>query len=374
MKNNELDVLNILRGVGALFVIFYHFFIFFFTQQTFSASLLCIEPIELAEPFYLSVINSFPINLGHFGVSFFFLISGFLIPSSLEKWSSLKEFLTHKFFRLWPSYVFCFLIGLLFVFGFFLLFEQSLPYSFSHVLSYILWMRDIFHYPYIDGSVWTLEIQIKFYIFAGIIWYFCKKNFLENIFIISLSFSLAAFTVYILWEGEDVWWLYLIKLGRLDLKYFLFMLFGTCLHSFYQKQISFYKFFFFCSLLLISFLSPLFQPVSFEKTNGYLLGIIIFYFLILVSSESKKERHNGVLRKVIMKISKISYPLYVGHVLPGYTLMYLMIYYELSLYIGIFIALPLIFLIAYFTHIYIEKPFIAFSNKSKQLQHTLKLA
>src|ERR1700722_19236482 len=157
MYKNELPFLNVIRGSSALLVLFFHFFIFFFEAQPFSARLLGVEPLNLSDPFYLSYFNAIPLNLGHLGVSFFFLMSGFFIQSSLEKYNLVRPFLIHKFLRLWPCYAFCFAVGLLFVFLFSILRDDIYPYSFDHMLSYFFWTRDIFGYSYIDGAVWSLE-------------------------------------------------------------------------------------------------------------------------------------------------------------------------------------------------------------------------
>ena len=146
MVKNEYYILDILRGLGALFVIFYHFFVFFFDHQTFSAGLFNLEPVELSRPFYLDMINMLPFDIGHLGVAFFFLISGFLILPSLERYGSLKNFLKHKVFRLWPAYGVCFSLGLLFIAGVFALQGWEFPYTFGHVLSYFFWIRDLGHY------------------------------------------------------------------------------------------------------------------------------------------------------------------------------------------------------------------------------------
>jgi peptidoglycan/LPS O-acetylase OafA/YrhL len=179
MYKNELPFLNVIRGSCALLVIFFHFFVYFFTQQKMSAGLINAEPLDLVDPAYLPYITAIPLNIGHLGVTFFFLMSGFFIQPSLEKYNLLRPFLIHKFLRLWPTYAFCFGIGLIFVFFFAELRNDLYPYSFGHMLSYFTWTRDLFNYSYIDGSVWSLEVQIKFYILAALLWCFFRHRFLE---------------------------------------------------------------------------------------------------------------------------------------------------------------------------------------------------
>lgn len=358
MIKKKYCILSVLRGLSALFVLFYHFFIYFFVSQEASAKLLQIEPVDLLEPFYLQAIKDFPIDIGHLGVAFFFLISGFLILPSLERYVSLKVFLVHKLFRLWPSYAVCFSSGLLFVALFYLLRTSAFPYEPGHILSYFFWVRDLFHYPFIDGAVWSLEVQIKFYLLAGIVWSLGKKNFLEKMCFLTLLTSFVVYGLYS-WLDDELSWFYLIILARRNLKYFILILLGTCIYALDKKQISWPKAVGLCSLLLACFVSPLFSSPDIAKTTSYLFGFFAFSYFILFHPQS--TRAEGLHHKLIHWVSNISYPLYIGHVLPGYVIMYFMIDHGLSVYLGIFIAFFYVFLMAEVVHKKIES---VFSNKS----------
>lgn len=363
MVKNEYYILNILRGLGALFVIFYHFFVFFFEYQSSSAGLFCMEGVELERPFYLDIVNALPFNIGHLGVAFFFLISGFLILPSLERYGSFKDFLTHKVFRLWPAYIVCFAMGLLFVYGFFALQGWGFPYSLGHVLSYFFWVRDLGHYSYIDGAVWTLEIQIKFYLFSALIWQFGKKNFLEKMCAVTLGLSLLTYVLYNITAGDDLWWSYLVVLARKNLKYYILMLMGTLFYSFYKKTLSLQRSLLLGVLFLGAFLSPLFSSPDLLKTHSYLIGLVVFGYFILFDKKSLQgQRKNN---RFLGWVSNISYPLYIGHVLPGYMLMYFMISQGINVFWGIGLALVYSFLMADIVHKQVEKKFLAFFKQGK---------
>ena len=361
MIKQEFHILNVLRGLSALFVIFYHFFVFFFSHQEMSAGLLQIEPLDLPEPFYLQLLGDFPLNLGHLGVAFFFLISGFLIQPSLERYGSLKSYLTHKVFRLWPSYALCFFMGLLFVMAFSYLRGSPFPYTFGHLFAYFFWARDIFHYSFIDGAVWSLEIQIKFYLFAGIVGCLWKKNFLEKMVFLTLFMSFLVYGLYALFDGEEFSWFYLVILARRNLKYFLLILLGTCIYSLYKKDISWQKWAGLSSLLLVAFISPLFNSPEVAKTISYLSAFSIFSYLIFFPVENIQTQ--GVFHRFVKWVSGISYPLYIGHVLPGYVMMFYAIEQGLSVYWGIFSALVYVFLMAEIVHKKVEVSFLKRSQK-----------
>lgn len=355
MYKNELPFLNVIRGSSALLVIFFHFFIFFFTAQQMSAGLIGAEPLDLTAPAYLSFFEEFPINVGHLGVSFFFLISGFFILPSLEKYNLARPFLVHKFLRLWPAYAFCFGIGLVFVYFFSLLRNDIYPYSFDHVLSYFFWVRDIFGYAYIDGSVWSLEVQVKYYIFAAIIWYFWRHKFLEAMTISLLALCAIGFAIHYGGWLEDSSYEYLVYVFNKEIKYFLLITLGICFYTHYKKVHSVLKPLGFGLLLLGCFASPFSYPTRAELMNTYYLGIFLFACSVLFTNMGQKR--TGYASKAMEWVAKISYPLYVGHVLPGYTIMYYLLEKGVNVYLTIFIALCVSFLIAYIAHEKIEKVF-----------------
>lgn len=368
MDNKKYQILNTLRGLSALFVIFYHFFIFFFLHPEMSARLIDADILDAEIPFYLPVLTDIPLDIGHLGVTFFFLISGFLILPSLERYQSLKTFLVHKVFRLWPTYVVCLLLGIGFVAVFHYWRDTEFPYSFSHVFACLFWVRDIFHYPYIDGVVWTLEVQLKFYLFMAILWYFSQKNFLEKGCALIVGLSLLVYGLYAFWGDEYPSWFYLVLLARKTLKYWTLIFLGTCLYSAYKKQVSRLKAFFLCVLLLGTFVSPLFYLSNTPLTVSYLLGFFIFTFLIFFSPSFSRPplKATAPLKKTLNWVSGISYPLYIGHVLPGYTLMFMALEEGLSVFIGLFVGLLYVFLMAFLVHQKIEIPFIKLNKKWRE--------
>src|SRR5262245_47244671 len=83
---NRLAFLDVARGIAALVVLFEH-------------------GLEQCIPHYLDW--SLPrLNLGRIGVLLFFLISGFIIPASLEQGGSQARFWLRRLFRLFPLYWF----------------------------------------------------------------------------------------------------------------------------------------------------------------------------------------------------------------------------------------------------------------------------
>src|SRR5690349_5104786 len=85
--DRRLDFLDALRGCAALAVVFQH----------------AAQSLWLGyRTFAFSIFD-----LGNFGVVLFFLCSGFIIPISLERQGSLKDFWLRRLFRLFPLYWSC---------------------------------------------------------------------------------------------------------------------------------------------------------------------------------------------------------------------------------------------------------------------------
>ena len=84
---NRLFFIDVLRGIAACMVIFQHLF-------------------EIKSAWFNRFSSDY-FQAGVFGVSLFFIISGFVITLSIEKASSLVGFWIKRFFRIYPLYLFC---------------------------------------------------------------------------------------------------------------------------------------------------------------------------------------------------------------------------------------------------------------------------
>jgi peptidoglycan/LPS O-acetylase OafA/YrhL len=337
-------LLEHIRGGAALLVLFYHFFIFFFTEQVFYANLLQAQPLQLIFPKYLEYFINFPINIGYLGVSFFFLISGFLIQPSLQHYPSWRIFLKNRFLRLWPTYSFCFIVSLLFVSVFSYLSNKSFPYTFSHLIASIFWVRDLLNYSFIDGALWTLEIQIKFYLLSAIIWYGWRNYFLERMIVLNL---ILVVSIYLCCQyiNEFSPSFYLVILWVKYLRYSSFILLGACGYQVYTGRMSWLKAILMSVCLLLLFLSPGTNFLVTIDIKSFCFGFCLFLGLIFSKGLHKKRK--GFFSNLCRKMSVISYPLYLTHVVPGYTIIYLSQSYGFTIYQGTLAALGGSFLIAY---------------------------
>lgn len=142
----ELDAL---RGLAALAVVVFHFTSHY--QRLYGHN----GPLP------------FEFDVGNYGAHFFFVISGFVIFMTLERTKHVRDFVVSRFSRLFPAYWAALLITLVTV--------QTVGLPGQHVstrdaLFNVTMMADFFGAHEVDGSYWTLQIELFFYL-QMMIWF-----------------------------------------------------------------------------------------------------------------------------------------------------------------------------------------------------------
>src|SRR4051794_9008850 len=168
MSDGRLQFAQTLRGSAALCVVVMHYCIGYWQPagRTDVAALINAPelPATIGIPPLLQFLQTTPwFNPGQFGVALFFLISGFVIPFSLRS-STTSGFLIGRVFRLFPVYAIGFSISLLAILATSIYFGRPWPLRLDQVMiHYVPGLRDLLRSREIDGIVWTLEIEVKFY-------------------------------------------------------------------------------------------------------------------------------------------------------------------------------------------------------------------
>jgi len=143
-QGSRLGWLDVLRGIAALAVVFDHFDGFL--------------PVRIVNGVYQWI------DPGNYGVFVFFIISGYIVPASLERKGSVRTFWVSRLFRLYPLY--------LFAIGFAMLLwaahvgdlrgEGSDPET--SVLSQLLMMSNVLGGVNLPNVVWSLSYEMIFYL------------------------------------------------------------------------------------------------------------------------------------------------------------------------------------------------------------------
>ncbi len=140
----RLAWLDALRGFAALCVVFDH------------GSTLLLRPAR-------DVLYQW-LNLGQYGVFVFFLVSGYIVPASLERKGSLSAFWTSRAFRLYPLYAVALgLAAVAYWTG-----HGTMRGAEHHPLtagaSWLLMLPNLLTGPNVPNVTWTLSYEMVFYL------------------------------------------------------------------------------------------------------------------------------------------------------------------------------------------------------------------
>lgn len=106
-------------------------------------------------------------GFGNYGVHLFFLISGFVIFMTLERTQTAMQFVVSRFSRLFPAYWAAILISAAVVYTIGMP-SQRLPWR-DVVLDFTM-IQEVLGGEHLDGSYWTLEVELFFYV-QMLIWF-----------------------------------------------------------------------------------------------------------------------------------------------------------------------------------------------------------
>jgi len=108
-----------------------------------------------------TVPPSFGFPAGNYGVQLFFLISGFVIFMTLERTRSAADFVVSRFSRLFPAYWASIAVTAAVVYTIGLPQQQLGAWDLALNLTMVQQLLGVEH---LDGSYWTLQIELFFYI------------------------------------------------------------------------------------------------------------------------------------------------------------------------------------------------------------------
>lgn len=145
----RLAWLDALRGFAALTVVWFH-----------------LSPLVLGTERHLAIMRH--IDLGKYGVLLFFLVSGYVIPMSLERHGSLRRFWIGRLCRIYPAYLAAIaLVAVLAVAGWGSWQQSFTTQTVSAVLGHATMMTELLG---LHGAVrvfWTLSYEMTFYLIVS---------------------------------------------------------------------------------------------------------------------------------------------------------------------------------------------------------------
>jgi peptidoglycan/LPS O-acetylase OafA/YrhL len=306
---------------------------------------------------YLKFLDLFP------GVPIFFFISGFLIIKSFKK-NKLKNFFFNRILRIYPALYFCFILTFLSI-----LFSQylnNIDINYYQLFLWVVTQLSFFQFYNPDflrgygvgvanGSLWTISVEIQFYLLTFLIYLLLSKpkklliiifaififlNIQNAIFNEKISFFSKLFNVSFLpWLYMFLWGCYLESNEELQKKIKNFNIFIII--------------FIFIILNYFSSQSDIFRG----KTNA--LNPVEFLFLSIIIFKTAYIKIK-IPEKFFYK-NDISYGVYLYHM----PIVNFFIYNNLTKsYIHLVLSIILTLLFAIISWRVIEKPFLSLKKTS----------
>ncbi len=333
--SNRLGELDVFRGVAVILVVLFHCAMF--REQ-----------------------SKFGFFLGIAGVDLFFIISGFVILMSAEK-KSADTFILSRAIRLYPTYWIAatFTFATRFILDYY---DSQLTFTRIPADRYLANLTMFQYYlgvPNIDGSYWTLIIELLFYLFIYVLLGF---RILKKIVTVGSFVCLLIFIVF----G-------LIQLGLIPdytsifplLYHFPLFFVGVLFYKIHQNSKLALKYL--PLIVLTTFLqlylhnygrATLFMPF-------WIYALLMCFFCILFALFISGKLTFIVTRNSVF-FGDISYALYVIHqpLAYGVIVPYFVDVIGVSFWVTtFFIALPTCVLIATLITFYLEKPIHKFLRK-----------
>ncbi|QHG63832.1 acyltransferase family protein [Pseudomonas putida] len=342
---------NQLRGLAIVAVIIVHWCgIYWFARDT-VASYIHAPVVEgpSSSMIYFLTIPTF--NYGPFGVSVFFLISGFVIPFSLNRLAP-KQFLVARFLRIYPTYIVGSLVMLALVYLSSRYWGQAFSMPMDRLLANLMLIQGNVAQPTIDLVNWTLSVEIKFYIIAALMYGAIKTGNAYPIFLFAaavLGISETSATVASITHLSQG----LIESLKTELMCVIFMFIGTGFYHHYTGTYSTRQLASYTAILMILFL--LCGPHTGWREQiptvpqNYLYGFIVFTVSYLL---------RGYFRPFapLDFIANISYSIYVLHSIIGYASIRFLMDQGLSFPVSGLLTLIFVLALSYALHRLVEVP------------------
>ncbi|MFE0156302.1 acyltransferase family protein [Nonomuraea sp. NPDC059007] len=141
-EGSRLAWLDALRGIGAVAVV---------AEHLLTWAMPWLRPISF--------------NIGMYGVLVFFLVSGYIIPLSLEQRGDLRAFWVGRFFRLYPLYVV--VIAIMLALSWWIPIRWEVPRDPSAIASHATMLLDVVGSAGVVNTMWTLSYEMVFYLLAS---------------------------------------------------------------------------------------------------------------------------------------------------------------------------------------------------------------
>lgn len=349
---------HVVRGMAAIVIIWGHLVVEFQQQQLVSL-VVFTDPIEgLPKNFTLDIYHWFiehlSINLGNAAVGVFFMVSGFVIPFSLER-RTMGGFAIRRFLRFYPTLWVALGLSVLFVY-----LQTRHTYTGGEVAGSVTLFSQYAGQLWIDPSYWTLPIEELFYVSAAILavsGLLTKRTAIVGACVVlaTMSVVLGRVTFTPTHPGDTPDWMFwtVYWIGR-NAAFVIFVFVGVALHHTYRHLWSGRDFVLVTAAIMIAgFVALHFgnfpgnqAPIYF---NSYAMGLGLFVLAYLLGDRIPKS-------KVLDKLADMSYPIYLLNTVCGWILLVFLIEQFDNYYVALALTTAAILLLAWLVHRFVEMP------------------
>ena len=144
VSEGRLAWLDALRGVAVLFVVFDHLNLYVMPAVH-----------QVIAPWF---------DAGKYGVMVFFLVSGYIVPASLERKGSVRRFWVSRVFRLYPMWVVTILAALALTGLGLCGLNGAAQHPAASALAHLLMLQDVLGVDDAVSVLWTLSYEMVFYL------------------------------------------------------------------------------------------------------------------------------------------------------------------------------------------------------------------
>jgi peptidoglycan/LPS O-acetylase OafA/YrhL len=368
----RIQYLHLLRGLACILVVFGHIFFIGIngvasitpyvpriTQNIFGAT-SASRNVLTSPAIFLGV--HLGINFGFLGVSIFFLISGYVICKSLES-ESWKQFLIRRVFRIYPIV----LTGVFFTGAVTALYliptHIKSPDSVSSLLSSSFILNGFIHKFDAVPVLWSLEIEIFFYVFMTILRVSKMTNVQGLLYFsgICVIFTYVANLSHLhrLLGSTTSQVLVHLSFTSLHLPY---LIIGAIIYRVSIDAEMHHA----ASALGIAILSFLIGYFIYQDLHGNSGGVDIANgaWALAIFSYFRFAKFPKGLTWILSGLADISFPLYVIHIPFAWIVMNILADQGIGMLAASVLALILCTMVAWIMHQIVEKPVNAFGKKT----------
>ncbi len=287
------------------------------------------------------------------GVKVFFVISGYLISASYERNNNLKDYFRNRALRIYPGLWACVIVSIIVISitGVSFLNRETLAWLPAQFVGIIYTPHFLENYGFgsYNGSLWTIPLELQFYLLLPICYKLISKHNLNKLFFILVAIFIGLSCWYLLDRTSSLAY----KLVRYSfIPHFYVFLIGVIFQRLqlyksrfiYNKGLYWFVGYVALNLLLVNHINP----IVFTFSYTILLAFCLLSLAYTLPGLSKK----------LLRTNDISYGIYIYHGL------ILTVIVQEKWSVPVIVVIVLSYIMGYLSWISIEKPFIQRKRKT----------